>query len=118
MKHKAGFVNIIGNPNVGRPTTANLGRSGISSIVFCSNTLTQTTRHRILGIVNGEDFQIIYSDLPGILSPNYKLQEKMMKFIHSALKDADVFLYMVEAGETKYNQSIVSTRKKSNPKLL
>ena len=115
MKHKAGFVNIIGNPNVGKSTLMNAMVGEKLSIITSK---AQTTRHRILGIVNGEDFQIIYSDLPGILSPNYKLQEKMMKFIHSALKDADVFLYMVEAGETKYNQSIVDTIKKSSVPTL
>jgi GTP-binding protein Era len=78
----------------------------------------QTTRHRILGIVNGEDFQIIYSDLPGILTPNYKLQERMMSFIHNALKDADIFLYMVEAGETKYNEKIVARIIKSGIPIL
>lgn len=67
----------------------------------------QTTRHRIFGIVNGEDFQIVYSDLPGILTPGYKLQEKMLAFIENALSDADIFLYMVEIGETRYNEKIV-----------
>ena len=101
MEHKAGFVNIIGNPNVGKSTLMNALVGEKLSIITSK---AQTTRHRIMGIVNGEDFQIIYSDLPGILTPNYKLQEKMMKFIDNALKDADIFLYMVEAGETKYNE--------------
>jgi GTP-binding protein Era len=105
MKHKAGFVNILGNPNVGKSTLMNALTGEKLSIITSK---AQTTRHRILGIVNGDDFQIIYSDLPGILKPNYKLQEKMMGFIDIALKDADVFIYMVEAGETKYNESIVS----------
>jgi GTP-binding protein Era len=108
--HKAGYVNIIGNPNVGKSTLMNALVGEKLSIITSK---AQTTRHRILGIVNGEDFQIIYSDLPGILTPAYKLQEKMMKFIENALSDADIFLYMVEAGETKYNESIVGQIKES-----
>ncbi len=111
MKHKAGFVNIIGNPNVGKSTLMNALVGEKLSIITSK---AQTTRHRIMGIVNGKDFQIIYSDLPGILTPNYKLQEKMMKFIDNALKDADIFLYMVEVGETKYNELIVDKIKKSS----
>ena len=108
--HKAGFVNIIGNPNVGKSTLMNALVGEKLSIITSK---AQTTRHRILGIVNGEDFQIIYSDLPGILTPAYKLQEKMMKFIENALNDADIFLYMVEAGETRYNEGIVNQIKES-----
>ena len=116
MKHKAGFVNIIGNPNVGKSTLMNALVGEKLSIITSK---AQTTRHRIMGIVNGEDFQIIYSDLPGILTPNYKLQEKMMKFIDNALKDADIFLYMVEVGETKYNEKIIEKIKKSKiPTLI
>ena len=115
MKHKAGFVNIIGNPNVGKSTLMNALVGEKLSIITSK---AQTTRHRILGIVNGDDFQIIYSDLPGILTPNYKLQEKMMKFIESALQDADVFLYMVEAGETKYNERIVNEIKKTGVPVI
>jgi GTP-binding protein Era len=108
--HKAGFVNIIGNPNVGKSTLMNALVGEKLSIITSK---AQTTRHRILGIVNGEDFQIIYSDLPGILTPAYKLQEKMLKFIENALNDADIFLYMVEAGESKYNTEIVERIKTS-----
>ena len=115
MKHKAGFVNIIGNPNVGKSTLMNALVGEKLSIITSK---AQTTRHRIMGIVNGEDFQIVYSDLPGILTPNYKLQEKMMKFIDSALKDADIFLYMVEAGETKYNEKIIDKIKSSKTPVL
>lgn len=116
MEHKAGFVNIIGNPNVGKSTLMNALVGEKLSIITSK---AQTTRHRIMGIVNGEDFQIIYSDLPGILTPNYKLQEKMMKFIDNALKDADIFLYMVEVGETKYNEEIIEKIKKSKiPTLI
>ena len=115
MKHKAGFVNIIGNPNVGKSTLMNALVGEKLSIITSK---AQTTRHRILGIVNGDDFQIIYSDLPGILTPNYKLQEKMMKFIENALQDADVFLYMVEAGETRYNERIVGEIKKTGVPVI
>lgn len=116
MEHKAGFVNIIGNPNVGKSTLMNALVGEKLSIITSK---AQTTRHRIMGIVNGDDFQIIYSDLPGILTPNYKLQEKMMKFIDNALKDADIFLYMVEVGETKYNEEIIDKIKKSKiPTLI
>jgi len=104
MGHKAGFVNIVGNPNVGKSTLMNALVGEKLSIITSK---AQTTRHRILGIVNGDDFQIIYSDLPGILEPSYKLQEKMMGFIDIALKDADVFLYLVEVGETRYNKEII-----------
>lgn len=97
MPHKSGFVNIIGNPNVGKSTIMNvLVGEKLSIITFKA----QTTRHRIMGIVNGEDFQIVYSDTPGILKPNYKLQESMMKFVSSALVDADVILYITDVIET------------------
>lgn len=116
MAHKAGFVNIIGNPNVGKSTLMNALVGEKISIITSK---AQTTRHRILGIVNGDDFQIIYSDLPGILTPSYKLQERMMGFIDIALDDADIFLYMVEAGETRYNEQIVSKIKESGiPTLI
>jgi len=99
MAHKAGFVNIIGNPNVGKSTLMNALVGERLSIVTSK---AQTTRHRIMGIVNGDDFQIVYSDTPGILKPNYKLQESMMRFVGGALRDADVILYVtdtVEGGE-------------------
>ncbi len=113
--HKAGFVNIIGNPNVGKSTLMNALVGEKLSIITSK---AQTTRHRILGIVNGDDFQIIYSDLPGILTPAYKLQEKMLKFIENALNDADIFLYMVEAGETKFNEGIVNQIKASGVPVI
>lgn len=102
--HKAGFVNIIGNPNVGKSTLMNALVGEKMSIITSK---AQTTRHRIMGIVNGEDFQIVYSDLPGILNPEYKLQHKMLAFIENAVSDADIFLYMVEVGESRYNEKIV-----------
>lgn len=95
-KHKAGFVNIIGNPNVGKSTLMNAFVGEKLSIITSK---AQTTRHRILGIVNGEDFQVILSDTPGIIKPAYELQSAMMDFVKSAFEDADVLLYMVEIGE-------------------
>lgn len=95
--HRSGFVNIIGNPNVGKSTLMNeLVGEKISIITSKS----QTTRHRILGIVNGEDFQIVYSDTPGIIKPNYKLQEKMMEFVSVSFDDADIFLYVTDVVES------------------
>lgn len=94
--HKAGFVNIIGNPNVGKSTLMNAFIGEKLSIITSK---AQTTRHRILGIVNGDDFQVILSDTPGIIKPAYELQESMMGFVKSAFEDADVLIYMVEIGE-------------------
>jgi len=96
MSHKAGFVNIIGNPNVGKSTLMNAFVGEKLSIITSK---AQTTRHRILGIVNGDDFQVVLSDTPGIIKPAYELQESMMDFVKSAFEDADVLLYMVEIGE-------------------
>lgn len=96
MIHKAGFVNIIGNPNVGKSTLMNTFVGERLSIITSK---AQTTRHRILGIVNGTDFQIIFSDTPGIIKPAYGLQESMMNFVKSAFEDADILIYMVEIGE-------------------
>ena len=95
-KHKAGFVNIVGNPNVGKSTLMNqLVGERISSATFKA----QTTRHRIMGIVNTPDMQIVFSDTPGVLKPNYKLQESMLAFSESALQDADVLLYVTDVVE-------------------
>ena len=94
--HKCGFVNIIGNPNVGKSTLMNALVGERLSIITSK---AQTTRHRIMGIVNGDDFQIVYSDTPGILKPNYKLQESMMKFVRGAVSDADVILYVTDTVE-------------------
>lgn len=102
--HKAGFVNIIGNPNVGKSTLMNALVGERLSIITSK---AQTTRHRILGIVNGEDFQIVYSDTPGILKPNYKLQSSMMKFVQGALKDADILLYVTDVTEKPEDRSEV-----------
>jgi len=94
--HKSGFVNIIGNPNVGKSTLMNAFVGEKLSIITSK---AQTTRHRILGIVNGDDFQVVLSDTPGIIKPAYDLQSSMMDFVKSAFEDADVLLYMVEIGE-------------------
>jgi GTP-binding protein Era len=96
MAHKAGFVNIIGHPNVGKSTLMNQLVGEKLSIITPK---AQTTRHRILGIVNKEEYQIIYSDTPGIVDPAYKLQEGMMKFVYASLEDADVLVLMVEFGQ-------------------
>lgn len=96
MSHKSGFVNIIGKPNAGKSTLMNLLVGEQISIITPK---AQTTRHRIIGIVNQPEYQIVFSDTPGILKPNYKLQESMMKFVDGAITDADVVLAMVELGE-------------------
>ena len=95
--HKSGFVNIVGNPNVGKSTLMNALVGERLSIITSK---AQTTRHRILGIVNGDDFQMVYSDTPGVLSPNYRLQEKMLEFSRSALVDADVLLYVTDVTDS------------------
>src|SRR5690606_12119421 len=96
MAHKAGFVNIIGNPNVGKSTLMNAFAGEKLSIITSK---AQTTRNRILGIVNGEDFQVLISDNPGIIKHAYDLQQSMMDFVISAFEDADILIYMVEIGE-------------------
>ena len=95
--HRSGFVNIVGNPNVGKSTLMNALVGERLSIITSK---AQTTRHRIMGIVNGEDFQMVYSDTPGVLSPNYQLQRQMLEFSRSALVDADVLLYVTEPQDT------------------
>jgi GTPase len=97
MGHKSGFVNIVGNPNVGKSTIMNALVGEKLSIITSK---AQTTRHRIMGVVNSPDFQIVYSDTPGILKPAYKLQESMMRFVHSAFEDADVVLYVTDTVES------------------
>ena len=102
--HRSGFINIIGNPNVGKSTLMNNLVGEKLSIITSK---AQTTRHRILGIVNGDNFQLIFSDTPGIIKPSYELQDSMMDFVKSALEDADVLLYMVEMGEKSIKDSEV-----------
>ena len=96
MAHKSGFVNIIGNPNVGKSTLMN---AMVGEKLCLVTAKAQTTRHRIMGIVNGEDFQIVYSDTPGILKPVYRLQQNMMNFVDSAIGDADIILYVTDTVE-------------------
>jgi GTPase len=101
MAHKSGFVNILGNPNVGKSTIMNALVGEKLSIITPK---VQTTRHRIMGIVNGSDFQIVYSDTPGILNPKYRLQESMMSFVKTAISDADVILYVTDISLKPDNQ--------------
>jgi GTPase len=101
MTHRSGFVNILGNPNVGKSTIMNALVGEKLSIITSK---AQTTRHRIMGIVNGEEFQIVYSDTPGILKPQYKLQERMMTFVNTALSDADMILYITDVTERYANE--------------
>ncbi len=115
--HRSGFVNIIGNPNVGKSTLMNALVGERVSIVTSK---AQTTRHRIMGIVNGDDYQIVYSDTPGILKPNYKLQESMMSFVNTAMSDADVILYVTDVVEknTKNIEYLERLRTTTTPILL
>ena len=117
MTHKSGFVNIIGNPNVGKSTLMNVLLGENLSIVTSK---AQTTRHRILGVFNGDDFQIVYSDTPGILKPHYKMQEAMMGFVQSAIQDADVILYVTDVKESveKNLEYINKINKSETPVLL
>lgn len=114
--HKAGFVNIVGNPNVGKSTLMNTLVGEKISIITSK---AQTTRHRIMGIVNGEDYQIVYSDTPGVLAPNYKLQESMLNFSNSALLDADILLYVTDTVETvNKNESFIEKVQKVDIPVL
>ena len=114
--HKAGFVNIIGNPNVGKSTLMN-ALTGEKIAIITQK--MQTTRHRIKGIVNGEDFQIVYSDTPGILKPGYKLQETMMKYVETAITDADVILFVTDVVEKPgKNSEYIERISKSNVPVI
>lgn len=104
MTHRAGFVSIIGNPNVGKSTLMNALVGERLSIITSK---AQTTRHRIQGFVNGDDYQIVFSDTPGILDPAYKLQETMMGFVREALEDADIFILMIEAGQKSFDEEVM-----------
>ena len=116
MAHKSGFVNIVGNPNVGKSTLMNALVGERLSIITSK---AQTTRHRIMGIVNGEDFQIVYSDTPGVLKPAYKLQESMMRLVESALADADIILYITDTVETPTkNQEFLDRLKRFNVPII
>ena len=116
-KHNSGFVNIVGNPNVGKSTLMNRLVGERISIITSK---AQTTRHRIMGIVNTDDMQIVYSDTPGVLRPNYKLQESMLNFSESALDDADVLIYVTDVIETidKNEEFLQQVKKEKCPILL
>ena len=115
--HKAGFVNIVGNPNVGKSTLMNLL---VGERISIATFKAQTTRHRIMGIVNTDDMQIVFSDTPGVLKPNYKLQESMLAFSESALQDADVLLYVTDVVENpeKNMDFLRKVQKMDTPILL
>lgn len=114
--HKAGFVNIVGNPNVGKSTLMNLL---VGERISIATFKSQTTRHRIMGIVNTEDAQIVFSDTPGVLKPNYKLQESMLAFSESALQDADVLLYVTDVIEkSDKNDEFLQKVSKMNVPIL
>ena len=115
--HKSGFVNIIGNPNVGKSTLMN---SLVGEKLSIITSKAQTTRHRILGLVNGEDFQLVLSDTPGVIKPSYDLQSSMMDFVKSAVNDADIIIYMIEVGESSLKDEDLYNKIKSStlPLLL
>ena len=114
--HKSGFVSIIGNPNVGKSTFMNALMGSDISIVTSK---AQTTRHRILGIVNGQNFQVIFSDTPGVIKPSYEMQNSMMNFVKEALKDADIIIYMVTPQDEELkDQKLLNRIKKPNQPYL
>ena len=114
--HKAGFVSIVGNPNVGKSTLMNLF---VGERISIATFIAQTTRHRIMGIVSTDDYQIVFSDTPGVLKPNYKLQEDMLAFSVSSLEDADILLYVTDTVEKQSkNEDFISKVKKLNIPIL
>ena len=115
MQHKSGFVNIIGNPNAGKSTLMNALVDDQLSIITPK---AQTTRHRIIGILNQPDYQIVFSDTPGLVNPHYKLQESMMSSIHSALQDADVFILLSDLGEDFKNSEVIEKIKLSKIPII
>ena len=115
MKHKSGFVNIIGNPNVGKSTLMN---ELIGENISIITNKVQTTRHRILGILNSEEYQIIFSDTPGIIDPKYKLQENMMKAVYSVFEDSDILIYMTCAEDKKIDDTILAKVVKESIPLI
>ena len=117
MEHKAGFVNIVGNPNVGKSTLMN---DLVGERISIITSKAQTTRHRIMGIVNTPDYQIVFSDTPGVLTPKYKLQESMLSFSEGALVDADVLIYVTDVVEdpSKNSDFLAKVTKEKIPVLL
>jgi GTP-binding protein Era len=116
MKHRSGFVNIIGKPNAGKSTLMNALVGEKLAIITHK---AQTTRHRIMGVVSGKDFQIVYSDTPGILDPKYKLHEAMMEYVETAFEDADVLVFILDITDSKVNETIVEkVRQSGKPVLL
>ncbi len=115
MAHKAGFVSIVGKPNVGKSTLMNQLVGEKISIITSK---AQTTRHRIMGIISGDDFQVVYSDTPGILTPKYKLQESMMRFVNSSLEDADIILFVTDLYEKYDNDGMIDRVRKSDVPVL
>jgi GTP-binding protein Era len=114
-KHKAGFVSILGKPNVGKSTLMNQLVGEKLSIITSK---AQTTRHRILGILNGDDFQVVLSDTPGILKPGYELQKSMMNYVRSAMEDADLFVFVTDLYEKYENDELIDKIKKSNIPII
>ena len=116
-KHKSGFVSIVGNPNVGKSTLMNAWVGERLSIITSK---AQTTRHRILGIISGDHYQMVLSDTPGVIKPNYEMQSSMMDFVKGALEDSDILIYMIEIGEKKMKDSSLFERIKTSkiPVLL
>jgi len=112
---KSGFVSLVGKPNVGKSTLMNQLVGEKLSIITRK---AQTTRHRILGIVNGDDFQVVLSDTPGIVKPQYQLHHSMMKFVKSALDDADLILFMVEPGQKKREDDVIPKIRKAEQKIF
>src|SRR5665648_247089 len=117
MTHKSGFVNILGNPNVGKSTLMNMLVGERLSVITAK---AQTTRHRIMGIMSGDDYQIVYSDTPGILNPKYKLQAAMMRSVESALDDADLILYVTDVVESvsKHEDYLSRILNSAVPKII
>src|SRR6056297_2944955 len=107
LSHKAGFVNIIGKPNVGKSTLMN---ALLGEKLSIATSKAQTTRHRIMGIINEPEYQIVFSDTPGILDPAYKMQERMMRFVESAFSDADIMMYIVDALDTSTPDQLLLER--------
>ncbi|MFY7787859.1 MAG: GTPase, partial [Thermoflexibacteraceae bacterium] len=115
IPHKAGFVNIVGKPNVGKSTLMNQMIGEKLSII---SSKAQTTRHRIMGILNGDDFQIVYSDTPGIMQPAYELHKAMMDFVHTSIEDADVILLVTDMFDSPLVEEIVKPLKKATAKII